>query len=90
MKPADEFLAAKTSHLINSLITKQNLEFEADYLWKVISWHIECLKHCTDIVLPDILHSLQCIIELNPQATHKVGTLIFLLIQNLCMSLLVK
>ncbi|XP_035439500.2 HEAT repeat-containing protein 6 [Spodoptera frugiperda] len=71
VKPADEFLAAKTSHLINSLITKQNLEFEADYLWKVISWHIECLKHCTDIVLPDILHSLQCIIELNPQATHK-------------------
>ncbi|KAH9644896.1 hypothetical protein HF086_007984 [Spodoptera exigua] len=71
VKPVDEFLAAKTSHLINSLITKQNLEFETDYLWKVISWHIECLKYCTDIVLPDILHSLQCIIELKPQATHK-------------------
>ncbi|KAF9421110.1 hypothetical protein HW555_002822 [Spodoptera exigua] len=71
VKPVDEFLAAKTSHLINSLIAKQNLEFETDYLWKVISWHIECLKYCTDIVLPDILHSLQCIIELKPQATHK-------------------
>ncbi|XP_047029951.1 HEAT repeat-containing protein 6 [Helicoverpa zea] len=71
VKPADEFLAAKASHLINSVITKQNLQFETDYLWKVISWHIECMRKCTDIVLPDILHSLQCILQSYPNASHK-------------------
>ncbi|KAJ8722117.1 hypothetical protein PYW08_004519 [Mythimna loreyi] len=71
VKPGDDFLVAKTSHLINSIVTKQNLQFDAEYLWKVISWHIECLKQCTDIVLPDILHSLQCILQSNPQAGRK-------------------
>ncbi|XP_075977882.1 HEAT repeat-containing protein 6 [Anticarsia gemmatalis] len=71
VKPVDEFLAAKTSHLINSIISKQNLQFDTDYLWKVISWHVECLKKCSEIVLPDILHSIQCILHANPQASHK-------------------
>lgn len=80
IKPVDEFLAAKTSHLLNSMITKQNLQFGTDSLWKVISWHIECLRKCTDIVLPDIFHSLQCILQYNPQASHKVGSKITIFI----------
>ncbi|XP_026735223.1 HEAT repeat-containing protein 6 isoform X1 [Trichoplusia ni] len=71
VKPIDEFLAAKTSHLLNSIITKQSLQFGSDYLWKVISWHVDCLRKCSDIVLPDILHSMQCILHYNPQASHK-------------------
>lgn len=73
VKPSDDFLAAKTSHLMNSIVTKQNLQFDADFLWKVISWHIDCLKQCSDIVLPDILHSLQCILQSNPQPSHKAS-----------------
>lgn len=72
VKPIDDFLAAKTSHLLNSIITKQSLQFGSDYLWKVISWHVDCLRKCSDIVLPDILHSMQCILHYNPQASHKV------------------
>lgn len=68
----DEFLAAKMSHLINSIITKQNIQFGSDYLWKVMSWHVECLKKCSEIVLPDILHSIQCILQLNVAAGTKV------------------
>ncbi|KAM3965313.1 HEAT repeat-containing protein 6 [Aphomia sociella] len=71
IKPMDDFLAAKTSHLINSLLTKQNLQFDSDYLAKVISWHIQCAKKCSDVVLPDILHNMQCILQMNPQAGHK-------------------
>ncbi|XP_060803157.1 HEAT repeat-containing protein 6 [Amyelois transitella] len=71
IKPADELLAAKTSHLINSIITKQSLKFEAEYLWKVISWHIQCVKQCSDIILPDILHNMQCILKISPQAGKK-------------------
>ncbi|XP_053609751.1 HEAT repeat-containing protein 6 [Plodia interpunctella] len=71
IRPADEFLAAKTSHLVNSIISKQNLQFEAEYLWKVISWHIQCLKKCSDIILPDILHNMQCILQISPLAGNK-------------------
>lgn len=69
VKPMDEFLAAKTSHLINSILTKQNLHFDIDYLRKVISWHLDCLKRCSEIVLPDILHSMQCMIQSNLPAS---------------------
>ncbi|KAL0838793.1 hypothetical protein ABMA28_016835 [Loxostege sticticalis] len=71
VKPEDEFLAAKTSHLINSIITKQNLQFDLSYLAKVVIWYIDCLRKCSDIVLPDILHNLQCILQLSPQLGHK-------------------
>ncbi|XP_026761719.2 HEAT repeat-containing protein 6 [Galleria mellonella] len=71
IKPIDEYLAAKTSHLINSVVTKQSLQFGSDYLWKVISWHINCIKKCSDIILPDILHNMQCILQLNPHAGQK-------------------
>ncbi|CAB3261513.1 unnamed protein product [Arctia plantaginis] len=71
VKPVDEFLAAKTSHLINSIVTKQNVQFGPDYLWKVMSWHVECLKKCSEIVLPDILHSTQCILQFNVAAGSK-------------------
>ncbi|CAH0715508.1 unnamed protein product, partial [Brenthis ino] len=66
IKPIDEFLAAKTSHLIQSIVTKQNIQFDSDYLWKVIAWHVDCIKKCSDIILPDILHNLQCILTINP------------------------
>ncbi|XP_049873203.1 HEAT repeat-containing protein 6 [Pectinophora gossypiella] len=71
IKPVDEFLAAKTSHLMNSIVTKQNLQFDTDYLWKVISWHVQCLKKCSDVILPDILHNMQCILQYCPQAGIK-------------------
>ncbi|XP_059052046.1 HEAT repeat-containing protein 6 [Achroia grisella] len=71
IKPVDEYLATKTSHLINSILTKQSLQFDSDYLWKVISWHISCIKKCSDIILPDILHNMQCILQINPQAGQK-------------------
>lgn len=72
IKPEDEFLAAKTSHLINCILTKQNLHFDVDYMGKVISWHVKCLKKCSDVILPDILHNMQCVLQSCPQAGHKV------------------
>ncbi|OWR52475.1 eg:34f3.4 protein [Danaus plexippus plexippus] len=72
IKPVDEFLSTKTSHLINSLVTKQSLKFGYDFLFKVVAWHIECIKTCSDIILPDILHNLQCILQTNPQSGSKV------------------
>lgn len=75
IKPIDESLATKTSHLINNIITKQNLTFSADYYKRVISWHIDCLRQCTDILLPDILHNLQCILQYQPQVSHMVSLL---------------
>ncbi|CAK1580315.1 unnamed protein product [Parnassius mnemosyne] len=71
VNPVDESLTAKTSHLINSILIKQNIQFSSEFLWKVISWHIECLKKCSEFILPDILHNLQCIMQSNLQATHK-------------------
>nr|XP_026499699.1 HEAT repeat-containing protein 6 isoform X1 [Vanessa tameamea]XP_026499700.1 HEAT repeat-containing protein 6 isoform X1 [Vanessa tameamea]XP_026499701.1 HEAT repeat-containing protein 6 isoform X2 [Vanessa tameamea] len=71
IKPVDEFLAAKTSHLINNIVTKQNLQFTGEYLGNVIAWHIDCIKKCSDIILPDILHNLQCILHVNPQCGQK-------------------
>ncbi|XP_046965630.1 HEAT repeat-containing protein 6 isoform X1 [Vanessa cardui] len=68
IKPVDEFLAAKTSHLINNIVTKQNLQFTGVYLGSVIAWHIDCIKKCSDIIIPDILHNLQCILHVNPQS----------------------
>lgn len=79
IKPADEFLAAKTSHLFNSIVTKQNLQLGTDFLLKVISWHIECIKKCSTIILPDILYNLQCILQTNPQTGHKVGKITIML-----------
>lgn len=72
IKPGDEFISAKTSHLINSIIIKQNIQLPTDFLWKVVSWHVECLRKCSDIILPDILHNMQCILQSNPLAGHKV------------------
>lgn len=72
IKPAEEFLAAKISHLINCILTKQNLQFDIDYMGKVISWHVECLRKCSDVILPDILHNMQCILQSSPQAGYKV------------------
>ncbi|XP_028176593.1 HEAT repeat-containing protein 6 [Ostrinia furnacalis] len=71
IKPEDEFLAAKTSHLLNSILSKQNLQFDVNYLEKVVTWYISCMKKCSDIVLPDILHNLQCILQLSPQLGQK-------------------
>ncbi|XP_045498148.1 HEAT repeat-containing protein 6 [Colias croceus] len=71
IKPVDEFISAKTSHLFNSVITKQNIPISNDHLGKVIAWHIECIKTCSDVVLPDILHNLQCILQVNVQAGYK-------------------
>ncbi|CAG9786769.1 unnamed protein product [Diatraea saccharalis] len=67
VKPTDESLAAKASHLINSILSKQNLQFDLDFLCNVVSWHILCLKKCSDIIVPDILHNMQCILQVNPQ-----------------------
>lgn len=75
IKPIDELLAAKTSHLIKHLVTKQNIQFTSDYLWKVIAWHIDCIKKCSDLILPDILHNLQCILHMNSQSGQKVFVL---------------
>ncbi|CAH2246737.1 jg8801 [Pararge aegeria aegeria] len=71
IKPIDECLAAKTSHLMNSIITKQNIQFDSDYLSKVIAWHIDCTKKCSDMILPDILHNMQCILQSNPRSGQK-------------------
>ncbi|KOB75437.1 putative HEAT repeat containing 6 [Operophtera brumata] len=76
IKPGDEFISAKTSHLINSILIKQNIQFPTDFLWKVVLWHVECLRKCSDIILPDILHNMQCILQANPLAdTEKPHTL---------------
>lgn len=69
--PTDGVLTAKTSHLINSIITKQNLQLDSDYVEKVLFWHIHCFKKCSDMVIPDLLHNIQCIIQLNPAAGQK-------------------
>ncbi|XP_050350439.1 HEAT repeat-containing protein 6 [Nymphalis io] len=71
IKPVDEFLSAKTSHLIKNIVTKQNLQFTGVYLENVIAWHIDCIKKCSDIILPDILHNLQCILHVYPQCGQK-------------------
>ncbi|XP_045773429.1 HEAT repeat-containing protein 6 isoform X1 [Maniola jurtina] len=71
IKPIDEVLAAKTSHLMNSIVTKQNIQFDSDYLTKVIAWHIDCIKKCSDIILPDILHNMQSILQSNPHSGQK-------------------
>ncbi|XP_023946380.1 HEAT repeat-containing protein 6 [Bicyclus anynana] len=71
IKPIDEFIAAKTSHLLNSIITKQNIHFDGDYLSKVVAWHIDCVKKCSDMILLDILHNMQCILQNNPHSGQK-------------------
>ncbi|XP_028039412.1 HEAT repeat-containing protein 6-like isoform X2 [Bombyx mandarina] len=71
IKPTKDFLATKASHLMKSMIVKQNLQFSADNLSNVVAWHIECLKHISEIVVPDILHNLQCILQYNPQVGQK-------------------
>ncbi|XP_072949286.1 HEAT repeat-containing protein 6 [Epargyreus clarus] len=71
IRPIDEFLAAKSSHLINNMVTKQNIPFTRDYLWKAIAWHIDCLKTCSDIIMPDILHNMQSILQCDPIAGQK-------------------
>ncbi|XP_073955828.1 HEAT repeat-containing protein 6 [Choristoneura fumiferana] len=71
IKPMDDVLAAKTSHLIHSILTKQNLQFDSEYLQKVVFWHIQCLKMCSNMVISDILHSLQCVLQISPQAGQK-------------------
>lgn len=75
IKPIDDLLVAKTSHLIKHLVTKQNIQFTSDYLTKVIAWHIDCIKKCSDLILPDILHNLQCILHMNSQSGQKVFVL---------------
>lgn len=72
IKPMDDVLAAKASHFIYSILTKQSLQFDSEYLEKVVFWHIECLKMCSNMVTPDILHSLQCVLHISPQAGQKV------------------
>lgn len=71
IKPVDEFLAAKTSHLIKNILTRQKLHFDLEYLSKVILWYIQCIRKCSDIILPDILHNLQCILNSYSQASCK-------------------
>ncbi|KAL4715902.1 hypothetical protein ACJJTC_013202 [Scirpophaga incertulas] len=71
VKPTHESLSAKASHLISSIITKQNLQFDVTYLGKVVTWYILCLNKCSDIIIPDILHNLQCILQANPLLAHK-------------------
>ncbi|KAJ2949139.1 hypothetical protein O0L34_g6080 [Tuta absoluta] len=71
IKPEDDFLAAKASHLMSTLLTRQNLKFDTNYLWKVIAWHVHCLKQCSDVILLDIMHNMQCILQNNPQSGHK-------------------
>ncbi|CAH0398322.1 unnamed protein product [Chilo suppressalis] len=67
IKPTDVFLVAKVTHLINNILSKQNLRFDLNCLGKVVSWHILCLKESSDIIMPDILHNLQCLLQLNAE-----------------------
>ncbi|KAG7308603.1 hypothetical protein JYU34_005823 [Plutella xylostella] len=70
--PTDNLLTDKTSHLLNSIITKQNLQFNDDFLRNVLSWHMGCLKSCSIHILPDILYNTQCIIQYNPLAASPI------------------
>ncbi|XP_041979377.1 HEAT repeat-containing protein 6 isoform X1 [Aricia agestis] len=84
IKPSDECLSAKTSHLICKIITKQNIQFPGDSISRAVGWHLQCLKTCSDIILPDILHNLQCILQYNPLS----GTQIYLMAYKCIISLL--
>ncbi|XP_047511457.1 HEAT repeat-containing protein 6 isoform X2 [Pieris napi] len=63
IKPAEEALAAKASHLMTNIVTKQIIPLSNEYLLQVVSWHLDCIKTGPDLILPDILHNMQCILH---------------------------
>ncbi|CAK1551115.1 unnamed protein product [Leptosia nina] len=71
IKPSDEALSAKASHLINNITTKQIIPLSNEYICQVLLWHIDYMKRGSDMILPDILHNMQCILQSNTQNGQK-------------------